>query len=334
MLVDVEDLGSEVTGTWSFDSHGTMKHNPTQIRISPEKGITADGHDYVLSPNDIELNDGAVLGSGSCGVVRVGTHKPTGTNVAVKSVKMDEKERRAQLLHEIEGLIKVEGCPQLIQWYAGCISKATGIVHIVVELMDRGSLGELLSRLNGDCVPTQHVACIESQMIRGLRHLQARGIVHRDIKPENVLHNNDGHVKLTDFGISKNLASDDFTSTFKGTKYYMSPERCRGDSYSFTCDVWSAGVVAYELATGTFPFVRSTAFMELYHALCNQPEPRLDPSEHPHPMCDFVAKSLTRDQEIRLHAAQLAEHELFSDHGPEGRDKSPAFAEWLTTLPP
>ena len=79
--------------------------------------------------------------------------------------------------------------------------------------------------------------------------------MHRDIKPDNVLCNKDGFVKLTDFGITKQLDSEEqFSGTFVGTMNYMSPERMEGEKYNFEGDIWSLGLVMIELCTGNYPF--------------------------------------------------------------------------------
>ncbi|CAJ1432699.1 unnamed protein product, partial [Effrenium voratum] len=80
-------------------------------------------------------------------------------------------------------------------------------------------------------------------------------MLHRDIKPENILHNRAGEVKLTDFGIAKDLDKTlAMAGTFVGTVTYMSPERCLGQDYSFASDIWSVGMVIFELSTGRYPF--------------------------------------------------------------------------------
>merc|ERR1711972_1007886 len=99
------------------------------------------------SPQDIELDRDATLGTGASGVVQAGVHKPTGMRVAVKTVRVDNKEKREQMLAEIRGLIQAEGCPYLVQWYAGFVSRADCKVHVALEFMDRGSLKDLLSKL-------------------------------------------------------------------------------------------------------------------------------------------------------------------------------------------
>merc|ERR1719408_54357 len=179
--------------------------------------------------------------------------------------------------------------------------------------MDLGSLADLKRKLGGKPMPPAHVACIASQMVQGLFHLHTRKLLHRDVKPENVLHNRDGAVKLTDFGISKDLNSTvAVAATFVGMATYMSPERALGKDYSFASDVWSMGMVVYELACGRYPF-KAGSFMDLYQNLCVEEEPRLNPEEHSPALCDFVARCLTREPDRRPTAEHLLEHDIVTE---------------------
>jgi len=88
-----------------------------------------------------------MLGHGAGGIVQRGIHKPTGTPVAIKTIKVDQKAKKEQMLNEIKGLINAQGCPQLVQWYAAFVAKQTGAVHVALELMDRGSLADVKKKL-------------------------------------------------------------------------------------------------------------------------------------------------------------------------------------------
>lgn len=328
LLMEEFDADESVTGTWEVDCNGTLKHRPSGMRVSPDDGILMDGRAYALSPQDIEMDDGT-LGSGAGGVVQAGVHKPTGTRVAVKTVKVDSRAKREQMLSEIKGLISAEGCPYLVQWYAGFVAKETGLVNVCIEFMDRGSLADLRRRLGGGSVPPEHLAYVAASIIRGLAHLEERRILHRDVKPENILHAADGQVKLTDFGISKDVNCS-VGMTFIGTANYMAPERVSGKEYSFPSDIWSAGMVIYELATGRYPFTTEN-FLELYEHLTAKPEPRLDPAAYPPALCGFIEQSLMRDEIGRPDALVLSAHELISS---QGADEMRAMADWVMTLDP
>jgi len=319
------------TKSWSVDSFGTWRHAPTLFRVSPNTGVEMDGLQYGLPPQEIEFDRESRLGAGSAGVVQLGRHKPTGRKLAIKTMRVEDETKRGLMFNEIKGLIQAEGCPHLIQWLAGFSSQDASFVHVAMELMDRGSLADLRKRLNGSPVPPRHVVCIAAQIMRGLHHLQRRKVLHRDVKPENILVNSSGEVKLTDFGISKDLSSvAEVGTTFVGTATYMSPERASGEEYSFQSDVWSAGMVLYELATGQYPYAHSS-FLHLCECLCEGPEPRLERAEgrFPQGLCDLVARCLTRDEAKRADAETLAGQEPLCSQGDEQLE---SLAKWLACV--
>eukprot|EP00933_Yihiella_yeosuensis_P013054 TRINITY_DN12273_c0_g1_i1.p1 TRINITY_DN12273_c0_g1~~TRINITY_DN12273_c0_g1_i1.p1 ORF type:complete len:341 (+),score=57.11 TRINITY_DN12273_c0_g1_i1:127-1149(+) len=314
MMLDLEDVDNDnsVSMTWSIDPSGNMRHKRTGMKVSTDEGITFEGHEYRLSPEDIELDPDSHLGAGACGTVMKGVIKKTGVPVAVKTVKVDDKLKREQLLNEVRGLISAEGCVNLVQWYAGFMSKRTNQVHVALEFMDLGSLADLKKRTMAagyQGVPPEYIASITAQVMNGLDYLHKRKLLHRDIKPENILHNLQGQVKLNDFGIAKDLDKTlAMAGTFVGTVTYMSPERCMGQDYSFASDIWSVGMVMYELATGTYPFADVGSFPVLFDHLCEKPEPRLDEGVYPPGLCDFVARCLTRNVNERSDTETLLAH--------------------------
>jgi len=94
-----------------------------------------------------------------------------------------------------------------------------------------------------------------AEIVLALEHLHGQGIVHRDLKPENVLLNGDGHICLTDFGLSKAMEEGQTTRTFCGTLEYMAPEMIKGAGYDKSADWWSVGVLIYDMLTGNPPFL-------------------------------------------------------------------------------
>ena len=142
-------------------------------------------------------------------------------------------------------------------------------VFLAMELVDGGTLRELL-RERGPMPPHAATAVMEPVLTAlGLAH--SAGLIHRDVKPENILISDDHQVKLADFGLVRATAESSLTTTsvMMGTVAYLSPEQVRGGSVDGRSDVYSAGIVLYELLTGTTPFhgdtSLATAYMRLDH---------------------------------------------------------------------
>merc|ERR1739848_253418 len=129
--------------TWSCSQNGTLKHEPTGLKIGTESGIELDGHRFSLTSKDIEISQAELLGSRcSSTSVCLAIHKPAGQKVAVPALKVDSKEQRKDLLNEIKALSSASGCPNLVQLYGG-YKWSNSVVHVVLEFMDRGSLADL-----------------------------------------------------------------------------------------------------------------------------------------------------------------------------------------------
>lgn len=325
MLDDDLDEEESLSASWNYtDLTGSMYHVSTGVKVSATSGITADGQTFALTADKIEIDADTRLGSGACGVVQRGRVRATGDTVAIKSIKVNDKPKRDQLLTEIRVLIEVQRCDFLVHWFGGFVAKASGVVHVVLEFMDLGSLRDLLQRLppapdseEPGVVPPRYVATITWQVFMGLEFLHRSQLLHRDVKPENILHDTAGKVKLTDFGISKELdQSKDMATTFMGTQSYMSPERLDGGEYSGAADVWAAGLIVHELASGRYCFGDVLTFPALFEAVVDNPAPPLDPARYPAPLCGFIGRCLEREIDARGPASALLEHDFLSKDVP------------------
>lgn len=116
---------------------------------------------------------------------------------------------------------------------------------------------------------------IAGQIAQGLQHAHAQGVIHRDIKPANIIVDENGRVKITDFGMAKLLGGTKLTevSTVLGTMAYMSPEQARGEQVDHRADIWALGVLLYEMITGVLPFPDEYEQAMLYALLHEEPEP-------------------------------------------------------------
>ena len=132
-----------------------------------------------------------------------------------------------------------------------------GNLYIIMEYAEGGDLAGFLkkSKASRTPLPEHKVAELLSQILSGLEHVHSRKLLHRDIKPANVLLAKDGVAKLADFGVSRVLAHTmEEAKTMIGTPYYLAPEMIEGKGYNYPADIWSTGVLAYEMLTYSHPF--------------------------------------------------------------------------------
>jgi hypothetical protein len=143
---------------------------------------------------------------------------------------------------------------------------------IVFEFVEGENLKQLIRRTGP--LPVRDAVQMALQMARALSFAHGRGLVHRDVKPQNVLLNDDGQAKMTDFGIARSVDVQGvtITGTVLGTSEYISPEQARGEQVNALSDVYSLGVVLYELLTGSVPF-RGENFVAIALKHVHEPAP-------------------------------------------------------------
>ncbi len=253
------------------------------------------------------------IGEGAMGVVSSAVNTATGGQVAIKLILRSEPELRQRLIREAQacGAIRHKNVVQVYD--VG--TTETGDPFLVMELLQGETLAALLARKRR---LAPHEACaIARDVARALAAAHAVPIVHRDLKPANIfLHTEPGDdepiVKVVDFGVSKNLQASDGLRTVAGgavgSPMYMSPEQARADrTLDHRADLWSLGVVLYEMLTGERPFAGDA--LEVVHKILQDPIPRvgrrlrkLDPD-----IDRIVTGCLTRDPAQRLGpAAEIA----------------------------
>jgi serine/threonine-protein kinase len=165
-----------------------------------------------------------------------------------------------------------------------------------MELIEGGTLRELLAERGP--MPPHAVAAVLRPVLGGLAAAHRAGLVHRDVKPENVLISDDGEVKIADFGLVRAVAAAGITSAsvILGTAAYLSPEQVRDGNAGPRSDVYSAGILTYELLTGGTPFTGDSALSIAYQRLDNDvPRPGSVIDGVPAQFDDFVACATARD---------------------------------------
>jgi beta-lactam-binding protein with PASTA domain/tRNA A-37 threonylcarbamoyl transferase component Bud32 len=189
--------------------------------------------------------------------------------------------------------------------------EADGTYYIAMEVVEGTSLKELIRR-SGRLRPAQAVAYARL-ILSALRVAHRNGIIHRDIKPHNILVGPEGHVKVTDFGIARAGAASQMTEvgSVMGTAQYLSPEQARGGEVSAASDLYSLGVVLYEMLTGDVPFTGDTHVEIAMKHVQDPPRPPSERAPGIGPALDHVVlRALAKNPADRYQSAEEFDRDL------------------------
>ena len=253
------------------------------------------------------------IGTGGMAVVyKAKCHRLTPL-LAVKILKADlaqDEDFRRRFNAESQAVAQLSH-PNIVSVYD--VSRGGDTEYIVMELIDGITLKQYMEK-RGQLNWRESLHFI-NQIMRGLSHAHSRGIVHRDIKPQNIMVLRDGSVKVADFGIAclENSAQT-LTQEALGSVHYISPEQARGDRTDARSDIYSAGVVLYEMLTGRLPFEGDSAVSVAIQHLSSIPlAPREINPDIPEQMELICMKAMASDIDRRYHAADdmIADLEAF-----------------------
>ena len=272
-----------------------------------------------------------LIGEGTFGRVYRGYDRRLARPVAVKVIKpwwaedpdgAESFEREAQLLARVSD-------PGIVQIFD--VGQAEEGLYFVTELVEGESLAARLKR--GGPLPATEACDIAEQLCRALEHAHAEHIVHRDIKPANVLISGRGQVKVGDLGIARLAegSTDGGTATIVGTPKYMAPEQASGQPVTAATDVYSAGIVLYEMLVGRPPFGGETAVEIALQHVQMQPPPL--PPETPRSLERVIQRALVKDPADRYQSAlamadALARAREHFDVAASQTDAPAPSAEW------
>ena len=242
------------------------------------------------------------LGQGAMGTVYKAVDPLIDRIVAIKTINLtlavDEKDEYESRFYQEAKAAGRLSHPNIVTIYD--VGKSGEIAYIAMEFLQGRELRDVLN--NGQRMPVVQVINVVAQVAQGLAYAHENGIVHRDIKPSNIMIVRDGHVKITDFGIARMASAAVRTQTgmVLGSPKYMSPEQVVGKQTDQRSDIFSLGVMLYEMLTGQAPFAGENVNAIMYQTLNSIPPPPSSLSSDVPEMLNFiVAKALAKKLEHR-----------------------------------
>ena len=282
-----------------------------------------------------------VLGVGGMAMVYKARCRVLNRFVAIKILKEEfaqDEEFRRRFYNESQAVAKLSH-NNIVAVYD--VAHSDGIDYIVMELIDGISLKEYLQKKGH--LSWQETVFFAQQIARALEHAHSRGIIHQDIKPHNIMLLRDGTAKVTDFGIAR-LESNQETRVMQeaiGSVHYISPEQAKGGAIDSRTDLYSLGVVMYEMLTGKLPFEGDSAVAIVMQHINSVP---MMPSELVngipkgmddivmHAMCPNVSKRYATAQQLYndLERIKLNQNVAFGYHEHDVRGDAPLLDETRT----
>lgn len=248
------------------------------------------------------------LGRGAMGVVYKASDTVLERTVAVKTVNMAlEREGAEKYEARFYQEARAAGSlnhPNIVTVYD--VGKEGDVAYMAMEFIEGAELRSLIGE--GRAMPVSQAVSVAAQVAEGLAYAHQHGVVHRDVKPANIMVIRDGLVKITDFGIARmRAATDELTQSgmMLGSPKYMSPEQVIGKRADHRSDLFSLGVILYELLTGAAPFNGENVTALMYQIVnFNPPAPSAVNPAVPELLDYIVAKMLAKPLDERYQSAQ------------------------------
>jgi eukaryotic-like serine/threonine-protein kinase len=305
---DYKDIQTRMTSLTVFSQTVAMKEE-SEDRLPAEEATASGTAPQYLGRYEL-LHP---IGQGAMGTVFLGQDPHIKRETAIKTYRFNEEydpadaeEMKRKFFREAESAGKLSH-PGIVTIYDA--GEQGGLAYIAMEFLDGKDLRAYVAK--GALLPMRKVIDYAADIADALAYAHRQGVVHRDIKPANIMLLKSGVVKITDFGIARIMASSKTrTGVVKGTPYYMAPEQITGKKVDGRCDVFSLGIVLFQLLTGSLPFTAASPG-ELMHKIVSDPHP--DPkSINPKiltPLVMVLNKALEKDVTKRYQdAGQVASH--------------------------
>jgi serine/threonine protein kinase len=282
-----------------------------------------------------------LLGTGGMGVVYRATDRTLDEIVGLKTLRtdLDESARMASRFRTEIRLARKVSSPHVCRIYEYGEDQDRGLRFISMEYVDGVTLKSLVHESGG--LPVDVALDIVAQIVAGLTAIHDLGIMHRDLKPSNLMRTRTGLVKLMDFGIAKEIGGVTLTAAGHavGTPEYMSPEQVTGRRLDLRTDIYTTGIVLFELLTGVSPF-RAESLLEAAHKQVKE-QPDLQTPGIPAALAPVLSRALAKDREARFgsvrelaRALAAARRALVSPPSPKPVAGSPPVRPGVPAAPP
>ncbi|KRX04200.1 Protein kinase-like domain [Pseudocohnilembus persalinus] len=252
-----------------------------------------------------------ILGKGSFASVFAG-HKISDPRVivAVKQIDLQKAEQHQQDLKQLSREIKILTqlkSPYIVQMHD--VIRTTRNLYIFLDYCKQGDLRTLMNSRKNKRLTQSEALYYFRQIIDGFKVLNQNGVIHRDIKPENILLN-DGKAVISDFGLSRCIVNCgmDEKLTIVGTPFYMAPQLLKLQAYNNKCDIWSLGILFYEMLVGRKPWA-GEELKEYYDNIMNSKI--LIPEFVDKQIGELIRRMLEVDEKKRISFEEIFQHNLF-----------------------
>jgi hypothetical protein len=251
------------------------------------------------------------LGEGAFGDVWRAIDVRNQRKVAIKKMEVTKRNRK-YVINEIINQQAVSGHPNIVKFYDAYL--ADGLLWVVLEFVGAGNL-TAITDLHHDFsgvhlqLKEEHIAYVASEVLKALSYFHSLHRVHRDIKTDNILLNEEGEIKLADFGFAIQLTEQNQSrKTIIGTPYWMAPEIIQNKEYGKAVDIWSLGIMMMEMAEGEPPYIKYPQGKALFLITTQGAPPLKKPKQWSDNFKHFLSCCLQIDPEKRLPSIELLQH--------------------------
>ena len=284
--------------------------NEKEYKIWLDKLRIATGYTNLTDIYEIKEQ----VGNGKFGLIKIGINKKTRKQVAIKIMsKKDMTNQDLELVRTEIEILKICQHPNIIQLYD--VFENINYFYIIMEYCSGGDLFSYLEKRNFR-LPENQACKFMHKMCAAIYYIHQYGIAHRDLKPENVLmtsNDENADLRILDFGLSKIIGPDEKCTEPYGTLSYVAPEVLLDIPYGKEVDLWSLGVIAYLMLSGSLPFDDRESEEEIARKTVSEDPPYKGSiwKKISNEAKDFIKKLLVKNPEKRMNVKEALQHEWF-----------------------